>query len=145
MRSVAGWRRADGPGRADRFIDPLSTDSPFLALHLFSLLALLVFFPFTLLFHPSLPTTPTPTTPPATSSPFRTLLHTIPLLSLLLLFVTAIPPLFLLALRRAVRIVIVGTGVVVVSGLMGGSWWLFLGSFEEVGEGETRNWWGGTG
>ncbi|KAL7409201.1 plasma-membrane choline transporter-domain-containing protein [Mrakia frigida] len=122
-------------------------DSPFLALHLFSLLALLIFLPFTLLFHPSLPpsTSPSLPSPPPTASPFRTLLHTIPLLSLLLLLVTAIPPLFMLALRKAVRVVIIGTGVVVVSGLMGGSWWLFLGSFEEVGEGEVRNWWGGTG
>lgn len=127
----------------------LLIDSPFLALHLFSLLALLIFLPFTLLIHPSLPSSspipPSLPSPPPTASPFRTLLHTIPLLSLLLLLVTAIPPLFLFALRKAVRVVIIGTGVVVVSGLMGGSWWLFLGSFEEVGEGEVRNWWGGTG
>ncbi|CED84491.1 Choline transporter-like protein [Phaffia rhodozyma] len=120
-------------------------DYPFLALYLLSVTALFVFLPFTLFFRPS---TPSPTNPPAVplpsplSTPFRTLLHTLPLLSLLLFVSTMIPPLILLAMRRGVRVVLVAVAVGVPLGLAGVGWWAFVGSFEA---GEERGWWGGTG
>lgn len=117
-------------GRGDwrKYHDPLP-----LSAFLLSCTALVAFAPFTLSF--SRPSTPSGDGSQATATPFRTLLHALPLLSLLLALASLAPPALLLALRRSVRYALLGATAVGVLGLGAVGWMGFVGSFE--GEG----WW----
>lgn len=77
------------------------------------------------------------------------MLHTIPLLGILVVFSTIAPLGFIVVLRKTVRPVLVAMTFCVPFFLVIVSWWSFIASFEEVpndvGTDHESDWWGTTG
>jgi hypothetical protein len=117
------WRKYHDPGP--------------LAAFLFAILALVVFAPFTFSFAST--SSSSDSAANGNPTPFRTLLHALPLLSLLLATASLAPPLLLWTLRRSVRYALLGAAGLGVLVLGAVGWIALVGSFE--GEG----WWGTTG
>ena len=117
------WRKYHDPGP--------------LAAFLFASVGLVIFAPFTFSFASSSKTSDSAAN--GNPTPFRTLLHALPLLSLLLATASLAPPLLLWALRQSVRYTLLGAAGLGVLVLGAVGWLALVGSFE--GEG----WWGTTG
>lgn len=117
------WRKYHDPGP--------------LAAFLFAIVALVIFAPFTFSFTSASRSSDSAAN--GNPTPFRTLLHALPLLSLLLATAALAPPLLLWALRRSVRYALLGVAGLGVLVLGAVGWLAIVGSFE--GEG----WWGTIG